>query len=493
MSPLETLAASYIDGSFAIPSGDRLTLVNPADGRTFHEVAVAGQDDVAAAVLGSARAQTDWMRLSPAERGERLRRWGDAIADHADELARLDTRSMGRALRDSAPEAVAITRLPRYWAGMADKLLGQQIPIADGYLSYTVREPLGVIGIILPWNGPVAAFVEKACVALACGNGVVVKPSEYSPLSALRLAELAVQSGMPDGLVNVVVGGGAVGAMLAEHPGVGGVTFTGSVATGRRVATAAAQRFAKATLELGGKSPNIVFADADIDAALRGTTWGVLYNSGQVCCAGTRLLVHESIRDVFVSRLGELMSQVRVGDPMDTRNHIGPVVSASQFERIGGMLERAQAAGATVTTLASAHAERSPDGFFCDPTLVQDVSPTSEIAQQEVFGPVLTVLPFSTEEEALELANSVEYGLAAKVWTRDIGTMLRLANGLEAGSIWGNTAQIGSPAVPFGGFKDSGVGSSSGQIGIDGVTRTKAISIRYGESAKAPGWDDLTP
>ncbi|NII69678.1 acyl-CoA reductase-like NAD-dependent aldehyde dehydrogenase [Microbacterium ulmi] len=374
---------------------------------------------------------------------------------------------------------------------MTDKILGQQIPAVNGHLSFVTREPLGVIGIILPWNGPLGAFVEKVSVAIACGNSVVVKPSEYSPLSALRLAELAVQSGMPRGLISVLVGGGDVGGLVANHAEIMGITFTGSVATGRRIAHAAADRFARTTLELGGKSANVVFADADLDAAVRGTTWGVFYNAGQVCCSGTRLLVHEDIQDVFVAELLARMSRVRVGDPLDESNHIGPVVSARQFAQITGLLERAEGDGATIVRSASNGSGRTPSGYYCDPTVVLDADTSSEVAQREIFGPVLTVIPFRTEQDALEIANGVEYGLAAKVWTRDLGRMLRMAHQLEAGSIWGNTAQVASPALPFGGFKASGSGTSSGQIAVDGVTRAKAVSLRYAEDAPTPGWDDI--
>jgi aldehyde dehydrogenase (NAD+)/5-carboxymethyl-2-hydroxymuconic-semialdehyde dehydrogenase len=328
-------------------------------------------------------------------------------------------------------------------------------------------------------------FVGRVAVSLACGNGVVVKPSELTPLSAVRLAELTLQAGIPAGLVNVVLGDGRVGAALASHPDVDGVSFTGSVATGRAVALAAAPTFKNVVLELGGKAPNIVFADADLDAAVAGSAWGVFSNSGQACVATTRLVVERSAADEVVDRLVAVARKLRVGDPFDPDVHLGPVASRSQLDRISSYLD---SAAADARVLTGGLSDRSGGGFYVDPTIVVDVEPGMRIAREEVFGPVLAVLPFEGEDEAVELANGVDYGLSANIWTHDIGRMLRLADRIDAGTIWGNTARLLHPALPFGGFKDSGLGGASGDGAIEANTRTKRVSILYGADRSGPEW-----
>jgi acyl-CoA reductase-like NAD-dependent aldehyde dehydrogenase len=334
--------------------------------------------------------------------------------------------------------------------------------------------------------------VNRVSAALACGNAVVVKPSEFSPLSALRMAELATEAGLPPGLVNVVTGDGRTGALLTEHPGIEGISFTGSVATGRRVAAAAGGALKKTVLELGGKSPSIVFADADLDAALRGSLWGVFHNSGQACVASTRLLVQASIADRFVARVVERAGRVRVGDPTRDGVHLGPLVSRRQYDIVTGYLAAGRDEGATVAVGGGrppGHADGP--GFYVAPTVFTGVTSGMRIAQEEIFGPVLSVLTFETEADAVALANDVEYGLSASIWTGDVGRMLRMADALRAGTIWGNTARLLHPALPFGGFRSSGVGNASGEGAVDGNTRLKRVSIRYGEDAQTPGWDDV--
>jgi acyl-CoA reductase-like NAD-dependent aldehyde dehydrogenase len=352
-----------------------------------------------------------------------------------------------------------------------------------------MRDPLGVSGVILPWNGPVQGFVGRVAAALACGNGVVVKPSEFSPLSALRLAQFTLAAGMPEGLVNVLTGDGRVGATLAAHPDVDGISFTGSVPTGRKVNQAAASTFKKVVLEMGGKSPNIVFADADLDQALRGTIWGVFYNTGQVCCAGTRLIIERSIASDFVARLKEKAGQVRVGDPMDPSVHIGPIVCKKQYDRVQSYLEIGRAEARVELGGGRPSSLPGDTGFYVEPTIFTEAIPSMRISREEIFGPVLTVLEFDDEEEALELANDVEYGLSANIWTQDSGRLLRMAERVEAGTVWCNTARLYDPALPFGGYKNSGLGNASGEGAIEGNTKLKRVSVRFDPRAAAPGWN----
>jgi acyl-CoA reductase-like NAD-dependent aldehyde dehydrogenase len=484
---LEQPVMPYVEGRYASPDGaETFPLVNPADGSELGVFACSDEAQVDEAVRAARSAQREWVALSPENRGAILWRWAELVREHGEELARADTLTMGRPLRETVKDAPSIADRIRYWAGMADKLSGRQIPIAPGHLSYTVREPLGVVGIIVPWNGPMGLFVGRVAVSLACGNGVVVKPSELTPLSAVRLAELTVEAGIPAGLVNVVLGDGRVGSALAAHPGVDGISFTGSVATGRAVAVAAAPTFKTVVLELGGKAPTVVFADADLDAAAAGSVWGVFSNSGQACVATTRLVVERSVADEVVERLLAIARKLRVGDPFDPDVHLGPLASRAQLDRVGAYLDSAVSESARLLT--GGLSDRAGGGFYVDPTIVVDVEPGMRIAREEVFGPVLAVLPFEGEDEAVELANAVDYGLSANIWTHDVGRMLRMADRIDAGTIWGNTARLLHPALPFGGFKDSGLGNASGDGAIEANTRTKRVSILYGGGRSGPEW-----
>jgi acyl-CoA reductase-like NAD-dependent aldehyde dehydrogenase len=466
--------------------------VNPADETLLAQVVQCDAQHVDDAVSAAAQAQHGWYAKSPSDRGAAMWRWSLLIEQHADEVALLDTQNTGQPFEAARQSVAGAVRSLQYWAGMCDKIGGRELPLVPGHLSYTRREPVGVVGVIIPWNAPVAGFAGRAGAAIACGNGAVVKPSEYSPASALMLARLAVEAGLPGGLLNVLTGDGGVGRRLTGHPGINSITFTGSVPTGRAINEAAAATFKKVTLELGGKSPNIVFADADLDAAVRGAAFSVFHNSGQVCCGGTRILVQRSIAETFTSRLAGLTAKIRVGDPMDSTVHLGPLASKSQFARVAGYIDVGRAEGATVLTGGGRPEHIAGErGYYVAPTIFTHVSSDMRIAQEEIFGPAVAILPFDDEEDALRIASDVEFGLAAFIWTTDGARMLRLADALEVGIVWGNTTLITHPGLPFGGFRNSGMGNAFGVEAIDGMTRTKRMSLRFDATGAYPRWPDL--
>jgi acyl-CoA reductase-like NAD-dependent aldehyde dehydrogenase len=482
-----TLVRPVISGERSAGPGDGVfESIDPATEEVIAEIVQSSAAQIDAAVDAAALAQRSWSRRSPDERGSALHRWGELILAAGEELAGLDTRDIGRPITDSRLDPATCARATRYWAGMAEQIRGEQLPTAPGHLSYTVREPIGVIAVVLPWNGPMQSLCNRVAPALACGNGVVVKPSESSSMSAGRLAELAVEAGIPAGLFNVVLGDGRVGAALVGHPGVGGVTFTGSPPTGKLIARAAAGK--TVTMELGGKSPNIVFADADLELAVEAAVWGVFANTGQVCCASTRLIVERSIAEDFVAEIVLRTRRLRVGDPLAADTQLGPVASKAQYDKVWGFLTDALAGGAHIATGGQRPAPAGERGYFLEPTVVCDAAPDSAIVQNEVFGPVLSVQQFDGEHEAIALANDTSYGLAANIWTENSGRMLRVATRLDAGTIWGNTSRVMDPALPFGGFKDSGVGNAFGDGAIAGSTRLKRVSIRYERDAPVPRW-----
>jgi acyl-CoA reductase-like NAD-dependent aldehyde dehydrogenase len=482
----------FIAGERSRTGGDgTFVSINPATEEPLSEVVQTSSAQLDDAVRAAAEAQRGWRALSPDRRAQALWRWGELIVAAGEELAHLDTSDIGRPIRDTRTDPATCARATRYWAGMADQIRGHQLPTVPGHLSYTVREPLGVIAVILPWNGPMVSMLNRVAPALACGNGVVLKPSEWSSLSAGRIAELAVAASIPGGLLNVVPGDGRVGEQLVSHPGVHGVSFTGSPATGRRIAQSAAATFKTVTLELGGKSPNVIFADADFQLAVDAATWGVFANSGQVCCAGTRLLVQRGAADDVVKAIAQRAAALQVGDPLDPDTDLGPVVSATQYDRVNAYLDQATAEGASIVT-GGRDAGRSPgEGYFVAPTVVRDIDPGAPIGREEVFGPVLAVLEFDDEADAIAMANDSSYGLAANVWTSDVSRMLRICDQLDIGTIWGNSSRVMDPALPFGGFKDSGVGNAYGDGAIEGSTRLKRVSIRYDEAAPLPRWPSL--
>ena len=487
-----TMSSPYFGVGHQAPhSTETRDLVNPANGEHVVTVIESDEVDVDRAVQSAIEAQRVWVSWNPSARVEVLLRWADLVHAHRDELGMLDTTNMGRVLKEAVDDATAAPRMIRYWAGYIERMVGSQIPAVPGYLSYTVREPLGVIAVIVPWNGPLGSFCSRVAPALACGNAAVVKPSEWSPQSALLLASLLSEAGAPDGLVTVVPGGGSTGAALTAHPGVHGITFTGSVPTGRAIARTAADTFKRVVLEMGGKSPNIIFDDADLDAALRGAIWGIFNNAGQVCVAGTRLLIHAPIADNFVERLRVAAEHVRVGDPTAATTHMGPLCCQQQFDRVATYLDLARDEGARVLTGGGPPPDSHPQGLFLQPTILTNVRSDMRVGREEIFGPVVSVFTFDDEEQALALANDTQYGLSANIWTRDNGRMLRMAQRIEAGTIWGNTMRLHHPALPFGGFKESGLGGAYADGAIEGSTRLRRVSIRFDDSARSPGWDDL--
>ncbi|MFB7997573.1 aldehyde dehydrogenase family protein [Streptomyces sp. NPDC056002] len=467
-----------------------IELVNPATEKVIGEVVNNNPQECDKAVETSAAAQRQWAALPGEARSTLLWKWGELVEAHHQEIAALDVQCTGKNLPDALMESNRGARHARYWAGRADKLFGQQLADVPGRLSYSILEPLGVYVVILPWNAPAHAFMARVTPALACGNSVIVKPSELSPLSAVRLAELAEEAGVPAGVVQVVTGDGATGAALSSHLGVAGVSFTGSVPTGRAIAHAAADTFKKLTLEMGGKSPIVVFDDADLDSAARAAVLGILVNAGQICAASSRLIVHVDIAEKFVEEVRERMSRVTVGDPTAKGTMVGPLVSRGQYEKVLGMLEEAQADGACALTGGGAH---DPDGsgYYVQPTLLDGVESGMRIAREEVFGPVLTVQTFTTEAEAVELANVGELGLSSYVWTRDMGRMIRMTGAIDAGVVHGNTPLVMDSGLPFGGFKDSGLGGAYGEDAVAGCTRTKRVTLRVADAPLPSPWPGI--
>jgi acyl-CoA reductase-like NAD-dependent aldehyde dehydrogenase len=474
------------------PGAAILDSVNPATGEVEGHVAISTAADVDAAVSAGASAQQEWMAMPAGRRSDLIWAWTDRFLTEAESIARADVGDMGKVISDARLDVQKAARFARYWAGMADKLTGDQVPTAPGFLSYTRRDPVGVCGVILPWNGPAIMCVARVALALACGNAVVVKPSELAATSAVMLARVAEGAGLPSGIFNVVPGDRSTGEALVVHPGVAAVNFTGSVSSGRAVAVAAAAHLKQVVLELGGKAPNIVFPDADLDEAVSGATWGVFQNAGQTCCAATRLIVHRSVAGEVTKRVCEMANRVRVGDPMDAASQIGPLVSAAQRARVLDYVASADREGGRV--LVGGDAPSDPalrSGFYVRPTVVGNVDPCSRVAQEEIFGPVLTVLEFDDIDEAIAVSNGTGFGLTANVWTTDLSTMLHVAEALDCGVVWGNAAMLMDPALGFGGTKDSGIGKAAGREAIDGMTRTKRVSIRFDSESPIPSWPDL--
>jgi (Z)-2-((N-methylformamido)methylene)-5-hydroxybutyrolactone dehydrogenase len=461
--------------------------VNPANAQVWAQVADGGAEDVDLAVL-SARAALDkgpWGRTVGAERARLMRKLAEIIERDAEYLARIESTDNGKLYKEMLGQWRRIPDWLYFFAGLADKPIGETIqPSQSNFFVYTRQEPVGVVGAITPWNSPVLLLMFKLAPALAAGCTCVVKPSEFTPVSSIALAERMIEAGFPPGVLNVVTGlGAATGAALVDHPGVDKVAFTGSTAIGVKVAEAASRRLARVLLELGGKSPNIIFPDADLDAAADGIVAGIFAATGQTCMAGSRVLLHRDIHDAMVEKIVARAIKIKLGDPFDEATGMGPCATREQQAKVLSYVESALKEGATLTFGGKAP-EHLP-GYFVQPTVLTGVGNHMKVAQEEIFGPVASIIPFANEQEALQIANDTQFGLAAGIWTRDVKLAHRMAHGIKAGTVWINAYRVVSPAVPFGGFKSSGWGRENGVDAIKEFTETKAVWIEMGQPQQA--------
>ena len=479
----------YIDGELTDGlAGREMDVINPADGTVLATVAEAGAEDIDRAVAAAQRAFPAWAARPAAERGRLLTALADAIEARASELAQLGSLDTGHPIRDTTVLDVPRTAAGfRYFGGIADKHEGSVIPVEQGFLNYVQHEPIGVAGSIVPWNFPLMFTSWKLGPALAAGNTTVLKASELTPMTSLRLAELFAEAGFPPGVVNIVPGYGHVaGARLAEHPDVGKISFTGSTGTGRRIVAASAGNLKRLQLELGGKGANIVFADADIPAAVRGSAFAIFHNQGQACIAGSRLLLHEAIAEEFLDAFIATARRIRIGHPLDAATQLGPLTSAMHRDRVLGHLKAAVDEGAKILTGGAPPADASlADGFYLQPTVLE-AAPHSRVGQEEVFGPVVTVTTFASDEEALAIANGTEYGLGGGLWTADLSRAHRVASAMRSGMVWVNCYKRVNPGSPFGGVGRSGYGREMGFAAMAEYTTEKSVWINV--DAPVPDW-----
>ena len=476
----------YIDGKFVeSASGKYFDTYNPYTGKVWAQIAQGDAEDVARAVQSAHRAFTagPWPQLTASQRGMLLHRLGDLIARDGKKLAETEVRDNGKLIAEMQGQLNYVPQWYYYFGGLADKIQGAVIPLdKKGYFNFTRHEPLGVVAAITAWNSPLLLLAWKLAPALAAGCTVVVKPSEFTSASTLEFVKLIEEAGFPPGVVNVITGFGKdVGTPLTTHPLVRKIAFTGSDATGRAINEAAAKTFKRVTLELGGKSPNIVFADATLDDAVNGAVSGIFAATGQTCIAGSRLLLQESIHDRFMEKLLALAKTARMGDPMNTETQVGPITTRAQYDKVLGYIDIAKSEGAQLV-LGGGPARRPEcgDGWFVEPTVFANVKNSMRIAQEEVFGPVLSVISFKDEEEATAIANDVRFGLGAGVWTNDIGRAIRMSERIQAGTIWINTYRAVSYMSPFGGYKDSGLGRESGIDSMHEYLQVKSVWVNTG-------------
>lgn len=470
----------FIGGRFVdAADGATIGVLNPHDGSRLADVAEAKAEDVDRAVDAAAAAFPAWRDMPAAERGRLLLKLADRIEADAERLARLESQDTGHPLRDTRGLDVPRTAATfRYFGGMADKLQGSVVPVEKGFLNYVLREPIGVVGQIVPWNFPLMFTSWKMGPALAAGNTVVLKPAELTPLSSLAIAELMAEVGFPDGVVNILPGyGHTAGQHLAEHPRVGKIAFTGSTAIGRRIVAASAGNLKRVQLELGGKGANIVFDDADLEAAVNGSAFAIFHNQGQACIAGSRLILHEKIADAFLDSFVKLARSIRLGDPLDERTEMGPLTSKQHQERVLAYCTTAVDQGGKVLLGGRRPAEPGlQDGYFVEPTVVQ-AKATDRVSQEEVFGPFVSVTTFRDEAEVVAIANGTPYGLGGGLWTRDLARAHRVARAMEAGMVWINSYKRVNPGSPFGGVGASGYGREMGFEAMHDYTDAKSVWV----------------
>ncbi len=489
-------AQLLIDGKWVrAQSGRAAAVIGPAANEEVGQVAVGGPADIDLAVAAARRAFDDgpWPRLSASQRGRYLLRIAALLERDAAEIARIESTNNGKPIRESADiDLPLVVDCFEYFAGYATKLTGHTLPVPGDVLAYTVREPMGVVGAITPFNFPLLLATWKLAPALAFGNTVVIKPSSETPLSTLRLGEICQEAGLPPGVVNIVTGDATAGARLVAHGAVDKISFTGSTQVGKEIAAAAAGNLKRVSLELGGKAANIVFADAPLEDAVAGALFGVYWTQGEICTAGSRILVQRSIFEAFVARFTERVRSLRLGDPLDRATQIGPLVSKRQLERVIGHIDAGRAAGARL--LVGGGRPTDPGlarGNYVEPTVFIDVRPDMSIAREEIFGPVAVIMPFDTAEDAIRLANDSAFGLTAGVWTGDVKLAHRMARALRAGTVWVNMYNVVTSEAPFGGFKESGWGRENGPYALEAFTEVKAVYVNLAE--RSLDWFGPTP
>jgi len=461
-------------------SGKTMEVVNPATEEVIAHVPSADRADLDDAVAAARAALVGpWGQLSARERGRLVRRLGERLLERADEIARLETLHNGKPITESRNiEIPAAAECFEYYGGWSDKVMGETIPVKGNYLTYTLREPIGVVAAIVPWNFPLLLAAWKVAPALACGNTVILKPASQTPLTAVALGEAAIEAGFPPGVLNVLTGPGSqLGQSIVEHPGIDKIAFTGDTTTGKGIMRGASETLKRITLELGGKSPNIVLADADMDAAIRGVTIGIFYGKGEVCAAGSRLLVDTTIKDEFIDKLAARARKMTAGDPMDPRTRFGALSSKKQLETVLRYIESGRQEGATLVAGGNRTDIGTGKGYFVQPTVFTDVKPEMTIAREEIFGPVLASIEFADIDEAIARANATQYGLAAGIWTRDIKKAHYIARKLQAGTVWINTYNIYDTAAPFGGYKQSGFGREMSAHALEHYTQIKSVWV----------------
>lgn len=471
----------FINGKFVDGHNNKtFPAINPASGETLCQVHEADKTDVDAAVKAARKALESgpWKTMDAADRGRLMYRLADLVEKQADELAALESLNCGKTITDARGDMQGVINGLRYYAGWADKIEGRTVPVRGNFLSYTLRQPVGVVGQIIPWNFPLLMLAWKWGPALACGNTVVMKLAEQTPLSGMRLAEMALEAGFPNGVINILNGyGETTGAALVAHPDVDKIAFTGHYETAKIIQKSAADTLKRCTFELGGKSPNVIFADCDMDKAVEGAFHAIYFHGGQCCTAGSRLFVEDKIRPEFVNRLAERAKKRKLGDPLDPTTEQGPQVSQEQMDKILGYVDKGQTEGAKLVTGGKRH---GPKGFFVEPTIFDNVKDGMAIARDEIFGPVVSVLPFKDQDEVIKRANETYYGLAAAVWTKDIDKAHTYAREVKAGTVWVNCYHVVDTTTPFGGFKMSGQGRENGEAVLDHYTELKTVTVKLG-------------